>query len=171
MKKILTIAAIFLFLFSSSIASGQTKNKPKVGDMFTDFTVQQDPSNPNSKVRLGNYVGQGKWVVADFWASWCGYCIQEIPYLKKIYNDLPEDKVTVLSIAVWDKMADTQASAKKNGIEWPQIINAQDIASDAYGFSGIPYIVVFDPQGKIAAINLRGMRLYNFVKNAVESSK
>ncbi|MBR0314429.1 MAG: TlpA family protein disulfide reductase, partial [Bacteroidales bacterium] len=120
---------------------------------------------------LSNYVGRGKWVVADFWASWCGWCIKEIPTLKKIFNELPKDKVTVLSIAVWDKLADTKASARENGIVWSQIVNAQDIPSDAYGFGGIPYIVVFDPQGKIAAIGLRGDKLYQFVKASVEQNR
>lgn len=171
MKKIFTLAAICLALLSASSVFGQMKNNPKVGDMFINFTVQQDPQNPNSKVSLSNYVGRGKWVVADFWASWCGWCIKEIPTLKKIFNDLPKEKVTVLSIAVWDKLADTKASARENGIVWSQIVNAQDIPSDAYGFSGIPYIVVFDPQGKIAAIGLRGNNLYQFVKKSVEGSR
>lgn len=153
---------------SSAVSFGQTKNNPKVGDMFIDFTVQQDPENPNSKVSLSNYVGRGKWVVADFWASWCHWCIKEIPTLKRIFNDFPKEKVTVLSIAVWDKLSDTKLSAKQNGVVWSQIVNTGDIASDAYGFGGIPYIVVFDPQGKIAAINLRGDKLYGFVKESVE---
>lgn len=165
------LAVLCLVMFSSVISFGQTVNKPKVGDQFINFTVQQDPSNPNTKVSLSNYVGRGKWVVADFWASWCGWCIKEIPTLKKIFNELPKDKVTVLSIAVWDKLADTKASARENGIVWSQIVNAQDIPSDAYGFGGIPYIVVFDPQGKIAAIGLRGDKLYQFVKAAVEQNR
>lgn len=171
MKKIFTLAALCILMLSSATLYGQTKNKPQVGDMFINFTVQQDPMDPYSKVSLSNYVGRGKWVVADFWASWCGWCIKEIPTLKRIFNDLPKDKVTVLSIAVWDKLADTKASAKQNGIIWSQIVNAQDIPSDAYGFGGIPYIVVFDPQGKIAAIGLRGDKLYQFVKASVEGSK
>lgn len=165
------LAVLCLVMFSSVISFGQTVNKPKVGDQFINFTVQQDPSNPNTKVSLSNYVGRGKWVVADFWASWCGWCIKEIPTLKKIFNELPKDKVTVLSIAVWDKLADTKASALENGIVWSQIVNAQDIPSDAYGFGGIPYIVVFDPQGKIAAIGLRGDKLYQFVKASVEQTR
>ena len=168
MKKTI-LAALCLVMFSSAISFGQSKNNPKVGDMFINFTVQQDPSDPDSKASLSDYVGKGKWVVADFWASWCGYCIQEIPTLKRIFNELPKDKVTVLSIAVWDKVSDTKTSARKNGIVWPQIVNTGDIASEAYGFGGIPYIVVFDPQGKIAAINLRGYRLYEFVKKSVEN--
>ncbi|MBR0314944.1 MAG: TlpA family protein disulfide reductase, partial [Bacteroidales bacterium] len=90
------LAVLCLVMFSSVISFGQTVNKPKVGDQFINFTVQQDPSNPNTKVSLSNYVGRGKWVVADFWASWCGWCIKEIPTLKKIFNELPKDKVTVL---------------------------------------------------------------------------
>lgn len=167
MKKTI-LAALCLVMLSSAISFGQKKNSPKVGDMFINFTVQQDPSNPDSKVSLSDYVGKGKWVVADFWASWCHWCIKEIPTLKRIYRDFPKDKVTVLSIAVWDKLSDTKLSAQQNGVVWSQIVNTGDIASDAYGFGGIPYIVVFNPQGKIAAINLRGDKLYNFVKASVE---
>ncbi|MBQ6310959.1 MAG: TlpA family protein disulfide reductase [Bacteroidales bacterium] len=166
MKKFLTAAAaLCIVLFSITVSSAQT-NKPKEGDMFRNFTVVQDASDPSSKVSLSDYVGQGKWVVADFWASWCHWCIKEIPYLQKIYRELPADKVTVLSIAVWDKPADTKAAAAKYGVVWAQIINTGDIASDVYKFGGIPYTVVFNPQGKIAAIGLRGENLYKFIKLA-----
>lgn len=154
-------------MFSAGFSYGQNRSVPKKGDMFVDFTVQQVSSNPASKVSLSDYVGKGKWVVADFWASWCGWCIKEIPYLKKIYNELPKDKVTVLSVAVWDKPADTKIAVIKHGIVWKQIVNTQNIATDAYGVDGIPYTIVFDPQGRIAAIGLRGEELYKFIKSKV----
>ena len=158
---------IAVFLILSSFFYAQAQNAPKEGDMFIDFTVLQDESDPSSKVSLSDYVGKGKWVVADFWASWCGWCIKEIPYLQKINNELPKDKVIVLSIAVSDKPEDTKAAASKYGVTWAQIINTKSVAGKAYGIRGIPYTVVFNPQGKIAAIGLRGDNLYKYIKQAV----
>ena len=168
MKKTLITATVAILAILSSM-NANAQNEIKEGEMFRDFTVQQDPSDPNSKASLSDYVGKGKWVVADFWASWCGWCIKEIPYLKSINNDFPKDKVIVLSIAINDRPEDTRAAAAKHGVNWAQIINTKDVAVKLYGIRGIPYTVVFNPQGRVAAIGLRGENLYKFVKLVVEN--
>ncbi len=167
MKKIFSIAATACLIMLTSIFAN-AQNTPKEGDMFIDFTVQEDPSNPNSTVSLSKYVGKGKWVIADFWASWCGPCRKEIPYINKAYQNLPKDKVTVLSIAVADKLENTKAAATELGIVWEQIVNAQQVPVKAYGIKGIPHIIVFAPDGKIAKVGLRGDDIYNYTKSLIE---
>ena len=55
------------------------------------------------QVRLSDYVGQGKYILVDFWASWCGPCRGEVPNLKAVYDEFGGDDFEIVSVAVWDK--------------------------------------------------------------------
>ena len=106
--------------------------------------------------KLSDYVGKGKYVLVDFWASWCGPCKKEIPNLINVYNKYKGDKFEVLGVATWDKPNDTLKSIEQLGIPYPQMLNAQKAGSDAYGINGIPQIILFGPDGTILKRNLRG---------------
>lgn len=122
------------------------------GKMFKDFEAEYE-----GKVsKLSDYVGKGKYVLVDFWASWCGPCKAEIPNLIKVYNQYKGEKFEVLGVATWDKPADTKKAIEQMGIPYPQIMNAQYAGSNAYGITGIPQIILFAPDGKIVKRNLRG---------------
>ena len=116
------------------------------GAMFTDFEVQQ----PDGSIKkLSDYVGKGKYILADFWASWCGPCRREIPNIKATYEKYHGDNFDVLSVAVWDKPEDTAKALKEENLPWPQIVNAQRIPTDIYGIQGIPHLILFGPDGTI----------------------
>ncbi len=129
--------------------------KTAEGKMFVDFEAEYE-----GKVqKLSDYVGKGKYVLVDFWASWCGPCKAEIPNLIEVYNKYKSDKFTVLGVATWDKPKDTLKSIEQLGIPYPQIMNAQEAGSDAYGILGIPQIILFGPDGTILKRNLRGQMI------------
>ena len=123
------------------------------GKMFTDFTVTGDDGKEQ---RLSDYVGKGDYVLADFWASWCGPCRMELPNIKKTYDKYNGKGLTVIGIAVWDKPEDTRKAIEEEQIPWPQILNAGHVPTDIYGIQGIPHIILFGPDGTIIARNLRG---------------
>ncbi|MBQ2102270.1 MAG: TlpA family protein disulfide reductase [Bacteroidales bacterium] len=127
------------------------------GKPFKDFTVVQDPEHPEeTTARLSDYVGKGKYVLVDFWASWCGPCRAEMPNLRSVYEKYHGDDFDMLSVAVWDQPEATKVAAEEEGIVWNQIINAQHIPTELYGIEGIPHIILFGPDGTVLKRDLRG---------------
>ncbi|MCL2073986.1 MAG: AhpC/TSA family protein [Marinilabiliaceae bacterium] len=125
------------------------------GMLFTDFTIENGTLD-GDPVSLSDYVGKGKYVLVDFWASWCGPCIREIPVLKDVYEKYQGDNFELLGVAVWDKREETLLSIEKHEMTWHKIIDAQSIPTDLYGIRSIPQIILFGPDGTIIARNLRG---------------
>lgn len=133
---------------STLTKSVAARKKTAEGQKFTDFTVKDK--------KLSDYVGKGKYILVDFWASWCGPCKAEMPNIKNVYEKYAGPEFDILSVAVWDKKEDTIESAKKQGIVWNQIIDAQRIPTNIYGIDGIPHIILFGPDGTIVKRDLRG---------------
>ncbi|MDR2148390.1 MAG: AhpC/TSA family protein [Tannerella sp.] len=132
--------------------------KTAEGQMFTDFAI--DNGNPDgTPAKFSDYIGKGKYVLVDFWASWCGPCLRELPNLKEVYAKYKGDKFDILGVAVWDKREDTMQSIEEHEIKWNQIIDAQTVPTDIYGIQGIPHIILFAPDGTIVARELRGQRI------------
>ena len=147
----------------------EVKLQTAEGAPFADFTVVQDPENPEaSTVKFSDYIGKGKYMLVDFWASWCGPCKEEMPNLIDVYNTYHGDQFDMLSVAVWDEIEDTKTAAKELGIVWNQIVNAEHIPTDLYGIDGIPHIILFGPDGTILKRGLRGEKIGEAVKEALE---
>ena len=124
----------------------------KEGEMFKDFAVEY---NGKTK-RLSDYVGRGQYVLADFWASWCSPCRQEIPNLIALYEKYKDKEFLVLGVAVQDKIEDSQKAISDMQIPYPQILNSEKIATNIYGIDALPETILFAPDGTIIARGLHG---------------
>ena len=128
----------------------------QAGKMFVDFTGLTVDGQPS---KLSDYVGKGKYVLVDFWASWCGPCKGEIPNLIELQEKFGGDKFTVLGVNVWDEEDKFKAALTAEGITYPQIYiprDNKDNATELYGIKGIPQIILFAPDGTIVQRDLRG---------------
>ena len=129
------------------------------GQKFTDFEVK---AGDGALQKLSDYVGKGKVVVVDFWASWCPPCRAEIPKLQALKAKYG-DKFDVLGVAVWDNPDDTRKAIEELKITWPVIVGTHKLTepTDLYGIKGIPHIIVFGPDGTILSRGLTGDDLAN----------
>ena len=130
-------------------------NNTSEGKMFADFTIEKGNAD-GTAVKLSDYVGNGKYVLVDFWASWCGPCRGEMPNLANIYKQYKGEKFEIVGVAVWDERADTEKALGELPISWPVIFDAQKIPTDMYGIYDIPEIILFGPDGTIVARGIRG---------------
>lgn len=150
--------------FEAAAVAAKAEEATGEGKMFTDFEAEYE-----GKVqKLSDYVGKGKYVLVDFWASWCGPCRGEIPTIIELYNKYAGDKFEVLGVATWDEPEDTKKAIEELGIKYPQIMNAQKAGSDAYGIQGIPQIILFGPDGTILKRDLRGDDMVKAVEEALK---
>lgn len=141
--------------------------RTSVGKKFIDV---EGKNIDGTVAHLSDYVGKGKYVLVDYWASWCGPCRREaketlIPLYEKYKGD---DRFTILGVATWDEADETKKAINRLGYKWPQIIDAGTAPSDTYGFSGIPMIMLFGPDGTILARDIRGEEIVNKVAECLK---
>lgn len=126
-----------------------------IGAMAPDFT-QNDQDG--KAVSLSSF--RGKYVLLDFWASWCGPCRQENPNVVAAYNEFKDKGFTVLGVSL-DRPGAKDAwleAVKKDGLIWTQLSDLkgwENAAAQLYGVQSIPQNFLIDPSGKIVGKNLR----------------
>ncbi len=132
----------------------QNKSLPKIGGIAPDITMADTSGKAFSLSML-----RGKYVLVDFWASWCGPCREENPNVVNAYQEFKNKNFSVLGVSLDKQKAEWTKAVEEDHLTWYHISDLKYWSSAAvapYGIEGIPYNVLLDPQGKIIAMNLRG---------------
>lgn len=130
-----------------------------VGQKFTDFEMQ---TPEGEKVKLSDYVGKGKVVLVDFWASWCGPCRREMPNLVDLYAKYKNKNFEIVGVSLDQSGEAWKNAIKQLNISWPQMSDLKYWDCEGaklYAVSSIPHTVLIDKDGTILARGLAGEAL------------
>ncbi len=131
--------------------------KVAIGKKAPDFTLNDTTGNP---ISMSSF--KGKYLLIDFWASWCGPCRAENPHNVALYKEFKGKDFEILGVSLDDKRENWVAAIKSDNLTWPQVSDLKGWKSSVgklYGVSGIPHTVLLDKEGVIIAKDLRGEKL------------
>ena len=129
------------------------------GAELIDFELSDEVG---AKHRLSEYIGNGHYVLVDFWASWCGPCRQEMPNVLAAYERFHERGFDILGLSFDNNREAWLKAIADLGMTWPQLSDLKgwkSLAAQMYDVRAIPFTLLFDPEGKVVDANLRGEAL------------
>lgn len=143
MKQTAALIALFcLFLLLSGCKQEAVGPGIELDRPAPDFTLTDTTGKTWSLADL-----RGRVVLVNFWASWCQPCLQEMPSMRDLNGLLPEDQFTMLSILFNDAPAMAENTAARFRLNFPILIDPENMAARAYGLTGVPETYVIDKEG------------------------
>jgi len=143
---------------------------PEVGQEAPGFEIK---TTDDKTIKLADY--RGKYVLLDFWATWCGPCRGETPNLKAVYEQFGKrEDFVMVGLSLDQEKEKPIAYAKEKGTQWIDGFLGdwgKDEVTKKYGVRGIPSIWLIGPDGKVTARGLRGERILEAVKKALGEKK
>ena len=138
----------------------ETLERTMEGQPFTDLEMDTPDGD---KMKLSDYAGKGKYILVDFWASWCGPCKAEMPNVVKCYHKYKDRGLDIVSISLDNNKDRWVKAIDEWGMPWHHMSDLKGWdceGAKVYGVTGIPHMMLLDKDGKILARGLYGESLY-----------
>lgn len=141
------IESIFSRVAREQQAAAAARPELEVGRPAPDFTLKDINGE---EFRLSALFGRGKYVVVDFWGSWCSWCIREFPTLEEYCRRYGE-RLEIVGVACNDRQERWRAAVAKNRMPWLQVFSHDGTTEVRYGVTAYPFKVVLSPEGRVLA--------------------
>lgn len=143
-------------LYDELKEKAEAQKRTDIGQPYIEISL---PDETGQTINLSSLIGPSKYVLIDFWASWCPPCMEEIPYLVDAYKKYSKSGFEIFGVSRDQRTSDWRNATKQNGMVWPQVIASGEegskVAND-YSVFMIPTNYLIGPDGTILAKNLRG---------------
>lgn len=137
-----SLVLVSLLLLGSCVRGGQSGLNP--GDSAPDFTAHL---LTGGEKKLSDY--RGKFVLLNFWASWCGPCIAEMPALQRLHDRFKDQGFTVLAVGVDDEVSALDEFRRRYGLSFPVLSEKNGASRKLYKTTGVPESFFINPDGKL----------------------
>jgi len=144
MLKVITIATLVLGLLVTGCASESEPSEARVGGVAPDFQLD---TLDGQTITLSDL--RGKPVLINFWASWCGPCVSEMPYLQEIYKEWSGRGIELLAINIGEDSSTVKGFMQKHNLSLPVLLDTQKAVARRYNIAGIPTTFFLDKDGII----------------------
>jgi peroxiredoxin len=141
--------------------------KISIGKKYIDFTLKD---LNDKEVSLSSFIGK-KYILLDFWASWCTSCREENPNVLAVYNAYKTKGFDVVAVSLDYIKGSWIKAIKEDGLKWHHISDLKgwgNKAAQMYGVMAVPHSILIDPKGIIIAKNLRGKELINKISELLD---
>jgi peroxiredoxin len=153
MRKLLGLGLAVLIVLPLLTGGCQSGGGPaqiaRVGKPAPDFTL---PDLDGQTFSLGGF--QGEPVMVNFWATWCGPCVHEMPFIQEVYEMWSEKGLVLLAVNIGESQPQVRSFMQENRLSFPVLLDGTGEVAERYGVRGIPTTVLVDSEGVIRNIKV-----------------
>lgn len=155
-------------LFAQLKEAAQSAKRVALGEQYKDIELLNEQGE---LVKLSSVVDSGKYVMLEFWASWCGPCRGEIPHLRRVNEAYAGDGFKIVSISVDSNDKEWLQAVGEENMSWTQLRDPKGMEGavrDVYNVYGVPTCIILNREGRIYKTNMRGAYLDAFLVEAFQ---